>query len=272
MNNMDKIFGNPLVTPMRVSDWLQTNEKKSDYIKNKPDLSAYANALTSNVSGNFISVNDVSPIAHTVGCKVSGDGVSPEKVKVQLSGKNLIPYPFTDFRVSNSSITADDLGDGGVLLNGTTTTDTYVYLANIYPNNVYMESTANGFAANKYSDAIWTSCNRGSAYIVVKKGTACNDVVFYPQIEVGSKCTEFEKGIPYKTFTPNTDGTVDGIMSASPCMTIIANNSSAVLDVTYNKDINKAIGGTADGAIGDIDAALDTIIAIQNELIGGDSE
>jgi hypothetical protein len=272
MDNKAKILGNPVGIPNPKSDWSQNDATKADYIKNKPDLSAYANALTSNVSGSFISVNDVSPIAHTVECKVSGDGVSPEKVKVQLSEKNLIPYPFTDFRVSNSSITADDLGDGGVLLNGTTTTDTYVYLANIYPNNVYMESTANGFAANKYSDAIWTSCNRGSAYIVVKKGTTCNDVVFYPQIEVGSKHTEFEKGIPYKTFTPKADGTVDGIISTSPYMNIFTNNNSVVLDVTYNKDINKAIGGTADGAIGDIETALDTIIAIQTELIGGDSE
>ena len=33
---MNKIFGNPLVTPMRVPDWLQEDERKSDYIKNKP--------------------------------------------------------------------------------------------------------------------------------------------------------------------------------------------------------------------------------------------
>lgn len=33
---MNKIFGNPLVTPMRVPDWLQEDKRKSDYIKNKP--------------------------------------------------------------------------------------------------------------------------------------------------------------------------------------------------------------------------------------------
>lgn len=33
---MNKIFGNPLVTPMKVSDYNQNNPKKSDYIKNRP--------------------------------------------------------------------------------------------------------------------------------------------------------------------------------------------------------------------------------------------
>ena len=40
---MNKIIGNPLVTPMRVPDWNQTDERKSDYIKNKPNLDAKAN-------------------------------------------------------------------------------------------------------------------------------------------------------------------------------------------------------------------------------------
>ena len=33
---MNKIFGNPLVTPMKVSDYSQNNPKKSDYLKNRP--------------------------------------------------------------------------------------------------------------------------------------------------------------------------------------------------------------------------------------------
>lgn len=37
---MNKIVGNPLVTPMKVADWNQTDPKKSDYIKNKPDIAA----------------------------------------------------------------------------------------------------------------------------------------------------------------------------------------------------------------------------------------
>lgn len=39
---MDKVIGNPTTTPMAIPDWNQTDSKKSDYIKNKPDLSEYA--------------------------------------------------------------------------------------------------------------------------------------------------------------------------------------------------------------------------------------
>ena len=31
-------MGNPTTTPMRVPDWNQTDPKKSDYIKNKPNI------------------------------------------------------------------------------------------------------------------------------------------------------------------------------------------------------------------------------------------
>ena len=35
---MAKIIGNTTTTPMPVADWNQTDEKKADYIKNKPDF------------------------------------------------------------------------------------------------------------------------------------------------------------------------------------------------------------------------------------------
>lgn len=31
-----KVIGSPIVTPMPIPDWLQEDEKKADYIKNKP--------------------------------------------------------------------------------------------------------------------------------------------------------------------------------------------------------------------------------------------
>ena len=35
---MAKIIGNTTATPMAIPDWNQTDEKKADYIKNKPDV------------------------------------------------------------------------------------------------------------------------------------------------------------------------------------------------------------------------------------------
>jgi hypothetical protein len=39
---MSKIIGNTIATPMAIPDWNQTDEKKADYIKNKPELGALA--------------------------------------------------------------------------------------------------------------------------------------------------------------------------------------------------------------------------------------
>ena len=38
---MNRIMGNPTATPMKVPDWNQSDPKKADYIKNKPDLDIY---------------------------------------------------------------------------------------------------------------------------------------------------------------------------------------------------------------------------------------
>ena len=39
---MSKIIGNTIATPMAIPDWNQTDEKKADYIKNKPTLGTLA--------------------------------------------------------------------------------------------------------------------------------------------------------------------------------------------------------------------------------------
>lgn len=58
---MAKIIGGTTATPMRVPDWEQTNPNRSDYIKNKPDLSQYdarISALEETIA-NFTDVSEV---------------------------------------------------------------------------------------------------------------------------------------------------------------------------------------------------------------------
>lgn len=375
MENKNKIIGNIVGVPNPKSDWSQNDETKADYIKNKPPLDVYANALKGNVSGEFVSIADISPIEHNLGIKVwcknlfnpkaelmaipselykgvditdlvntyggssvymsmklkegktiptgisfgfgwlgsngsvsaiwflqggklllastacktalnatnicvciypakqeSWDAVmdafdiqleigtkaseytpyvKPEDVKVQVFGKNLIPYPFLNFTTASGGITATDLGDGGVLLNGTASTTVFIHLHKTNIGPLYIEgartfdigTTKCTITANKYSDAIRTihHNNNHLTYIIIDAGTVCDNIVFYPQIEVGSVVTEFERGVPYKSLTPNADGSVDGIESVSPCMNIFCNTEGVTLDVAYNKDVNKVI-------------------------------
>lgn len=59
------------------------------------------------------------------------------------------------------------------------------------------------------------------------------------QFERGTVGTEYE---PYtvETTTANANGTIDGITSISPNMTLATDNNGVVLDMEYNRDINKA--------------------------------
>lgn len=65
------------------------------------------------------------------------------------------------------------------------------------------------------------------------------------QLEYGNEATEYE---PYNClkYTPSADGTVEGIFSLSPNMTIITDTEGAIVECEYIKDTNKVIQKIAD--------------------------
>jgi len=235
----------------------------------------------------------------------------PENIKLQVFGKNLIPYPFPYIYVSNNELSVSDIGDGGVRLNGNVTKQTYVMFAKFWLGNSMITGVGTGaggkFSSNRYNEQIKTVYDPADQqlYLSVSPGTVCDNIEFYPQIEIGSKITEYEKGLPYRSFIPNTDGLVE-FSSVSPTMSLIADTKGVVIDVEYNQDSNAVIkelsehvdadiqkldekvdeiilsggGGTADASnyytktevdnkIGDINTALDNLIALQESYIGG---
>lgn len=89
------------------------------------------------------------------------------------------------------------------------------------------------------------------------------------QIEKGSEATDYE---PYKeaeTYIPYADGTVPGVKSVAPTMTLFTDTEGVVIDLDYNRDINRIEAAQVEKEIGEISSALDAIIEIQNKLIGG---
>lgn len=60
------------------------------------------------------------------------------------------------------------------------------------------------------------------------------------QLEEGTSATDYEPydGIGY---TPDTDGTLQGVTSLSPQMTLTTDNDNVIMDVEYNRDLNKVI-------------------------------
>lgn len=64
------------------------------------------------------------------------------------------------------------------------------------------------------------------------------------QLEVDSgtgEPTAFEEHVTAVKYAPDADGTVEGMTSLAPNMTLMTDTEGVVIDVTYNRDINKAL-------------------------------
>lgn len=184
--------------------------------------------------------------------------------KVNKCGGNLIPYPFSVSTTTNNGITFTDNGDGTITANGTPTDFAIYYFMVkpfVLPRGTYTFSgTPKGSAYETYYFGIAASLDgvnfeKGvyengltvemdtvrAIYVVVKEGNTANNLIFKPQIELGTVATEFE---PYKQPTPytiNPDGTVEGVTSIYPTTTLIPDTEGIVLDVEYYADTKKYI-------------------------------
>jgi hypothetical protein len=60
------------------------------------------------------------------------------------------------------------------------------------------------------------------------------------QFEYGTAATEYEPYIEPVEYAVNADGTVEGVKSISPATTLTTDTVGALIEVDYNRDINKA--------------------------------
>lgn len=217
--------------------------------------------------------------------------IDPTTVTVTRCGKNLW-FPFiTDQTFANGSY-VKTYEDGSFLMHQAGDNIRYDYTMTL-PAGEYCLSNGNMESTNNLPYLI-VDYGEGNAYqkwkFTIAEPTECKlsvygwrefigDFVFYPLLERGTEYTEFEPCYG-EHYTPNPDGTVD-ILSLSPTMTLLTDTEGANIDVEYNQDTNKAMGNVKadittldnDMAIlkedmGDVETALDNIIAIQNELMG----
>ena len=185
-------------------------------------------------------------------------------VTVTECGKNILEYPYVETTLTRNGLTFTDNKDGTITVNGTATADTQFRLQDtvVYPNNsnpfnsligkkVYISGSPEGsskdtyaiqwIAAGVYGNGVMT-ITKSSYYrfaIFVKSGITVENLVFKPQIELGTTATSYE---PYQeqTYTPAADGTVSGVKSLYPITTLMTDTKGVIIDTEYNKDINKA--------------------------------
>jgi hypothetical protein len=182
-------------------------------------------------------------------------------VTLKKYGKNLVDYRTAYPRMSGNTITFDE-GIDGLYWNGTyyfvipvsvpagTTIRFSCNMESVDPSYdsrynrwdiVYTDGTTQ-FVGDELNGEGFFTLKKDLAYIRPHKSNLDdrNQVkVTNIQLEIGTTATEYE---PYKeeAYTPNADGTVDGVTSLYPITTIMTDTAGVTITAEYNRDINKA--------------------------------
>lgn len=257
----------------------ESNEETAGIIKNSA-----ANAFKGVASGEVVRVDDVSPIEHIA--------------NVWVHGKNL--FHFTETKTGDISGVAYSVEPNSsvITLNGTATKNNNAlirqnivlqkgtYTISVKGANVIDSEYDRVYVYDVENDAVITNYvkdERPRTFILTRDtiinicylvgvGSTYQNTNVYIQIELGNTATEYTPYIDPSTvtvteettgatYTPNADGTCE-IVSVSPTMTLLTDTEGITIECEYNRDTNIVMG--------DIETAIDGILAIQNAIIGGD--
>lgn len=231
--------------------------------QNRAD-NTFANALKGSKSGSAILIDDISPVEHTMTVKVSSDTVTDlTAVKVSRCGKNLFDGERRSLVLDNKNFADYDAAGK----DNKAYQSIKIYLpAGTYSLNANIPiSIIRRIIDNKWSQLAsmninhekFTTTQAGYIGFTFKKYVPSVD---YPAwndtdkiwITAGAKPTEYEPYIEPTIYTPSADGTIKNVKSLYPATTLLTDTAGAVIEVEYNRDINKAF------------AALEAAIATNN--------
>lgn len=207
------------------------------------------------VSGNYISVDDVSELPHVVKCRVTGVD-NPESVTVTRCGTNL--FDKDDFTVAGGYF------DGNGKYTTTSTSSYKTACIPCSPNTDYVLTKTKGArleigdfdripekgdVINAHPKISVTQCvfktTVNAKYILiyyynaaVETDVTAEEIEATIMLNYGTTALSYE---PYngQTLTPSADGTVEGMTSTYPQMNIFTDNADAMLDVTYRISAGK---------------------------------
>ena len=179
-------------------------------------ISSCASAIKENTSGAIVSLADVSPAKHIM--------------SVKARSKNLIPYPYAVESQTVNGVTFTNNADGSITVNGTAEGNAF----HIFQKNITLSKgsytlsgcpsggSPTGFMLMLYDDRndVPNQADTGAGksfilenyttyqrlYIRVEGGTSVNNVIFYPQIGVGTTATPFAPYVDVSTAKLNASG------------------------------------------------------------------
>lgn len=124
----------------------------------------------------------------------------------------------------------------------------------VKPNTNYYLSGVNDFVRVGFydKDGNYIKYANGNTFFTTPSNCAIATICLVPlemntaaefstcQLELGTTATEYEPYIDPVTHDVSADGSVEGVAARYPSTTLMTSQAGAVLDVTYNRDINKA--------------------------------
>lgn len=121
-----------------------------------------------------------------------------------------------------------------------------VYSADPYSIIAVKDNASDGKTTAQLADSAEYLCR-----IRIENGKTYGNFIIKPQLEVGDVASNYEAYVEPTTHTPAADGTVEGITSLSPNMTILTDTEGVIVECEYTRDTNKvidkiitALGGT----------------------------
>ena len=227
----------------------------------------FANAVKGSALGEVVRVDDVSPIKHTFNVKLEHS--NPTSVKVTRYGKNLayknsfnikgMVYGSGSFGAVNNTVLVKDIKIAQHINyvvsmtkpNEVTSPRLFLYNGTLTANThtaAYQELVATGRGVEKLALGEAIVDTDGYEHMAITTGgtSAYTDeevdiTIDNLQIELGTTASAYESYIEPTTYTPNADGTVDGITSLSPTMTLLTDTEGTIIHCEYNVDIKKFI-------------------------------
>ena len=221
-----------------------------------------AECLKGSKTDTAMLLDDVSPITHEMAVKISSETVEDLKaVTVSRYGKNL-------FDISSSRGFESTLGGFintinenilevectvsarmGFLELGTFPKGTYTFSYNESYNLSQTIMTGSDIPNLKALGSSFTTntktftLSKESKVWVRNTGFSKGGSPFIYsniQLELNSTATDYEPYISPTDYTPNADGTVEGVTSLYPNTTLLTDKDGVIIDCDYYKDIDKA--------------------------------
>lgn len=197
--------------------------------------------------------------------------IDPSTVKVKRYGKNLIPpheiFAHAGYTVATNSdgsvkVTGASTANGAIYLNLSSVTESHLIL---HKGTKYSFKWSASNGRKGYMKLVgvdgenkWITISEGETildgdvyakvaqfYVQIGASSATDPNAvgdtslcgtYYFQLEVGELSTDFEAYQTPDDYIPAADGSVSGMTSLSPCMTVLTDTDGAIVECEYNID------------------------------------